>query len=80
MGQWRSAFQLQAEHDGKPNDLPSGARAHVAHVPREYPWGRSVSVNTARADKVDGEMLLSVEMQSGDVIEARIGEISLAFA
>jgi hypothetical protein len=37
-------------------------------------------VNTARADKVDGEMLLSVEMQSGDVIEARIGEISLAFA
>jgi hypothetical protein len=70
----------------RPSMMGSPTICLVAHgltllrCPREYPWGRSVSVNTARAEKADGEMLLSVEMQSGDVIEAKIREMSLAFA
>lgn len=40
-------------------------------VPRSQPWGRSVSVNTAKVVSVTGAgVALSIEMQSGDVIEA----------
>jgi hypothetical protein len=45
--------------------------------PREFPWGESVSVNWARADKADKELLLVVEMQSGDLIEARVKDVVL---
>ncbi len=45
--------------------------------PRQFPWGRSVSVNTARVDKLANGMLLIIEMQSGDVIEANIEDVTL---
>ena len=45
--------------------------------PREHPWGPSVSVNSARADTVDDQILLVVEMQTGDLIEAKVKTLSL---
>lgn len=45
---------------------------------RLFPWGRSVSVNSARVDKHERDVLLSIEMQSGDVIEAIVEEVALA--
>ena len=45
--------------------------------PRQFPWGRSVSVNQARANKLENEVVLVIEMQSGDVIEAHMGEMTL---
>jgi hypothetical protein len=38
--------------------------------PRRFPWGRSVSVNAVTEESVpDGDMLLGIQMQSGDAIE-----------
>ena len=45
--------------------------------PRQSPWGRSVSVNNAKADKRGKEVLLIIEMQSGDVIEANVKDVNL---
>ena len=73
-------FNFRASMMGSPTICLVAHGLTMLKCPREHPWGRSVSVNTARAEKVDDEMLLFVEMQSGDIIEARIGEMSLAFA
>ncbi len=56
---------------------PKGTASIVAkdvaelRVPRNLPWGRSVSVNqvTGPTRRDDGLFLLSIEMQSGDTIE-----------
>jgi hypothetical protein len=37
--------------------------------PRLYPWGPSSSVNTAAVEELVDGKLLTVEMQSGDVLE-----------
>jgi hypothetical protein len=47
--------------------------------PRQSPWGRSVSVNHARIDESEKESLLVIEMQSGDVIEASIQDMTLGY-
>lgn len=39
-------------------------------VPREFPWGRSLSINAVDGPiELQGKLQLKVEMQSGDVIE-----------
>jgi hypothetical protein len=45
--------------------------------PRLFPWGRTISVNSARVDKREKEVLLFIEMQSGDVIEAVVEDVVL---
>jgi hypothetical protein len=45
--------------------------------PRLFPWGKSVSVNSAKAEKRARDILLIVEMQSGDVIEASVEDVTL---
>lgn len=45
--------------------------------PRLFPWGRSVSVNDIRMDKLENEILLVIEMQSGDAIEANVEDVVL---
>ncbi len=37
--------------------------------PRLCPWGTSVSVNAATVEELVGGKLLTIEMQSGDVLE-----------
>ena len=45
--------------------------------PRQSPWGRSASVNSARIVTVGSGETLIIEMQSGDVIEAHILNLNL---
>jgi len=73
------SFNFRPSIMGSPTLCLAAHGLTLLKCPREYPWGRSVSVNTARADDLDGKILLLVEMQSGDVIEAIIKEMSLAF-
>jgi hypothetical protein len=40
----------------------------AVEIPRQDPWGPSVSVLSAQIDSHDGRLQLSVEMQSGDTI------------
>jgi len=40
-----------------------------AVCPRAFPWGPSDSVNEVRLEQVSEGRLLSIEMQSGDVLE-----------
>jgi len=40
-------------------------------VPRFYPWGPSVSINKAWQENSGEAIKLVIEMQSGDIIEAR---------
>jgi hypothetical protein len=44
--------------------------------PRNQPWGPSIFVNEIRTDKLDKEILLTIEMQSGDVIEASVRDMT----
>ena len=46
-------------------------------APRNEPWGPSVSVNEVRTVKLDAMTLLSIEMQSGDVIEVCAQDVTL---
>jgi hypothetical protein len=39
--------------------------------PRLYPWGPSSSVNIAALEEIADGRVLTVEMQSGDVLEVR---------
>ncbi len=48
-----------------------------AVCPRVFPWGESDSVNEVKLEKVDDGWLLSIEMQSGDVLEICCGEASI---
>jgi hypothetical protein len=51
----------------------------LLEVPRENPWGRSVSVNSLSiADMPDrGGQYLEIEMQSGDVIRVNAKKIAV---
>ena len=51
-------------------------------VPRLTPWGESASINTAVVQSSQGAKTkrLSVEMQSGDVIEVDADEFVLVYA
>jgi hypothetical protein len=71
-------FNFRSGTKGSPTVCLTTSGLTLLKCPREYPWGRSVSVNTARAEELDGNMLLLVEMQSGDVIEAKITKMALA--
>lgn len=45
--------------------------------PRQFPWGRSVSVNEMRAEAANGRTRFTIEMQSGDLIEADVDHLRL---
>jgi len=46
--------------------------------PRTFPWGPSTSVNTVSLEALaEGRQLLKVEMQSGDLLEARCQKVLL---
>ncbi len=45
--------------------------------PRNQPWGPSVFVNEVRQEKSDKGILLAIEMQCGDVIEANVADVVL---
>jgi hypothetical protein len=51
----------------------------LLEVPRQIPWGRSVSVNSfSIVDMPDqGEKYLEIEMQSGDVIRVNAKRIAV---
>lgn len=51
----------------------------LLEMPREEPWGRSVSVNSLLIDEMsDGdEQSLEIEMQSGDVIRVKAKKITV---
>jgi hypothetical protein len=46
-----------------------------AVCPRALPWGPSDSVNEVKMQEVSDARLLSVEMQSGDVLEISCREV-----
>jgi len=49
---------------------------HRAVCPRAFPWGPSDSVNGAKLEQApEGGLLLSFEMQSGDVLEVYCEEV-----
>jgi hypothetical protein len=46
--------------------------------PRQFPWGRSVSVNHVKVDNTEKDgVLLAIKMQSGDIIEATVQDVIL---
>ena len=49
----------------------------LLHCPRTFPWGKSVSVNKMSLSDVGEGQALSIEMQSGDVIEANVHRAAL---
>jgi hypothetical protein len=48
---------------------------HRAVCPRAFPWGPSDSVNEVKVEQVSEGRLLSIEMQSGDVLEISCKEV-----
>lgn len=46
-------------------------------LPRQHPWGPSVSINKVGASNVGGNVNARIEMQSGDVIECNAGSFEL---
>jgi hypothetical protein len=46
-------------------------------LPRQHPWGPSVSINKVEAVNVGGNVTARLEMQSGDVIECTAGSFEL---
>jgi hypothetical protein len=48
-----------------------------AVCPRALPWGPSDSVNEVKLERVENGRLLSIEMQSGDVLEINCVEASI---
>jgi hypothetical protein len=51
------------------------------HVPREQPWGPSVSVNTVEHTEDDGDsncVTMRLKMQSGDEIKIRAASLEIA--
>jgi len=50
-------------------------------VPKKENWGPSVSVNTMKWTKLDnGATVLSIEMQTGDVVEITAGSIDVSLS
>lgn len=48
-----------------------------ALCPRVFPWGPSDSVNEVKLEQVADGRLLSIEMQSGDVLEVCCREVTV---
>jgi hypothetical protein len=49
--------------------------------PRLLPWGPSSSINCTKLEQLtDASYMLTIEMQSGDVIEVRCRDISIELA
>jgi hypothetical protein len=80
---WESAtasLHLGLVGDPSPKVVLLFTGVREVHVPRDQPWGPSVSVNTVeRID--DGEtngVAMRLEMQSGDAIRIRAASLEIA--
>lgn len=71
---WRlgeSAFEMR---DASSHSRTLMARGLVSvKLPREHPWGPSVSINRMTQSQDERGSVLCIEMQSGDVIECVAG-------
>lgn len=70
-------FTVEIGEHRKSRIVVSGVK-HL-ECPRECPWGESVSVNEVHSPNSEDGML-SIEMQSGDVIRVNAVEVTLEFA
>jgi hypothetical protein len=68
-GQARCLFEVWIDGPATLAILVEGLR--LARIPRDHPWGRSVSVNRTSLSERDGLVELGIEMQSGDEILLR---------
>ncbi len=75
--QARVTFSLQTEPDVRRDLIVTGVT--VLHVTHLEPWGPSESVNQVTWSRREADTLavLSLEMQSGDLIEARASAFTL---
>lgn len=75
--QARVTFSLQTEPDVRRDLIVTGVT--VLHLTRLEPWGPSESVNQVSWSRREADTLpvLSVEMQSGDLIEVRASAFTL---
>lgn len=76
-GELRCNFKISIGGKTDAQILAHGLRS--LDCPRLHPWGRSISVNDVRVEKMDHEVLLVIEMQSGDVIEATAQDLILDY-
>jgi hypothetical protein len=74
-GELRLNFSVEVAEITSVRLLATGVR--LLNCPRQYPWGRSVSVNSILADRSDKEVVLVIKMQSGDDIEAHVESFAL---
>jgi hypothetical protein len=66
-------FHIHAQIDGKDADIEIAVEGLTSlKIPRYHPWGPSVSINKAWQENSGEAVKLTIEMQSGDVIEARV--------
>jgi len=77
---WEAAvIRLMLKIGPAPSDLAVLEAHGVTSLvcPRLCPWGPSSSVNAATIEALADGKLLTVEMQSGDVLEVRCVEVSV---
>jgi hypothetical protein len=77
---WRERqVEIVVVDDAKKRHVISVLGFTRVHVPREEPWGPSVSVNRVRIAGGEGEnKKVTLEMQSGDAIEADGASVSVS--
>jgi hypothetical protein len=77
---WETAALLLVFQTGVAESDRAGIVAHSVtdlKCPRLLPWGPSSSVNRVRLDPLPEGQLLTIEMQSGDLLEIRCREVAV---
>jgi hypothetical protein len=78
---WESGeakLHIQTYVEGKNANIEIVLRGLTSiQVPRYNPWGPSASINKAWEENSGEALKLIIEMQSGDVIEARVSSFIL---
>ena len=77
-GELRLDFKIDKENKTVARIAAKGLT--YLECPRQYPWGRSVSVNEITEQSRELGKLLTVAMQSGDLIKAHVAEFILEVA
>ncbi|MCQ4167059.1 hypothetical protein [Tahibacter harae] len=71
---------LQIRRDGQEREIRFQGTQRLV-MPREFPWGHSISINTVDGPvQFQGKLQLKIEMQSGDVIEIIADRFSIPAA
>jgi hypothetical protein len=68
-------FRTSRKGMNEPQLLASGLT--LLSCPRSFPWGKSASVNQITLSDASPGQMLRVEMQSGDVIAAKVERAEL---